>query len=345
VPWSEGLPSWLRVRQVTVPMAESTTGGLDGWMVYPAEEGKHPLVIMTAPEVVPEKVGDEGPGTMLPEAEWFVRRGWAVGIYLRRGFGRSGKFPHIGIIKCGTQDMEEYEGYQTRDRRAALAYFVGQPEVDASRVISVSDSGTWGDGIWIVDGAPEALKAVVEFGNRGLYDERLYREKCLRGSALPALRRVGGVSKVPLLLVFGKVDAGHGEETTRESVDAFTGAGGRAEAHYVKAYDPSEAGYLFSMDAEEWGPVVQEFLAKQGLPSIALVDPPAAPEVALPAWTSVDAKKAFTRYLLRGPNKAFALGPNGAWSYRWGNLSLAVAQKETMESCERCVMVASDGVN
>ena len=336
-------PSWIVVQPVTIPDADSTTGGLDGWLVLPNAPGKHPLAVIGLTElIVPEHANEVGPGRMLPEAEWFVRRGWAVGIFLRRGYGRSGKFPHIGIIKCGTQDMEEYSDFETKDLRVALSYFSSQPEVDGTRVIAAENSDVWADSVWLADGAPASVKGVLNFGPHGMFDMTLYRDKCLRGSILPALRRLGATSHVPMLWVYGKVKAS-GQESTKECLDAYVGAGGSAEFDAVKSYDAENAAYLFNMDETEWGPLAEAFLAKQGLPSQAIYAAPEIPDVKLPKGSSDEAQKAFASYLRRGPNKAFALGANGAWSYRYGRLSLKIAEKEVLENCAGCVVVASEG--
>jgi len=334
-------PSWMRVSSVTIPDADSTSGTLDGWLVYGNAAGKRPLVVIGLTQLeVPEKAGQVGPGRMLPEAEWFARRGWAVGIYLRRGYGGSGKFPHIGIIKCGTQDMEQYSDYYTKDLRVALAYFSSRAEVDGTRAIVATNDDVWADSLWLADGAPSSLKGIITFGPHGMFDFTSYRDKCLQGSVLPALRRVGGVSRVPMLWVYGKMKES-GQASTKECMDAFTAAGGSAEFEAVKSYDAQNAAFLFNMDEAEWGPIMERFLLKQGLPSEAVFAAPEVPDVKLPKGASEEARSAFASYLLRGPNKAFALGPNGAWAYRYGRLSLKIAEKEALDDCAGCVVVAS----
>jgi hypothetical protein len=335
--------SWLQVRNVTIPDPDSTSGELDGWLVVPIAPGKHPLAIIGLTELVDVyHAHDVGPGWMLPEAEWFVQRGWAVGIYLRRGYGTSGKFPHIGIIKCGTQDVEEYTDYQTKDLRVAFSYFSSQPDVDGTRVIVAENSDVWADSIWLADGVPATLKGILNFGRSGVFDSTFYREKCLQGSILPALRRLGTTSHVPMLWVYGTMKPS-GQQSTKECLDAFVGAGGNAEFDAVKDYDTGNAGYLFNMDAGEWGPLVEAFLAKQGLPSQTIYAAPQMPDRKLPKGASDEAQKAFASYLLRGPNKAFALGANGAWSYRYGRLSLKIAEKDVLDNCAGCVIVSSEG--
>jgi hypothetical protein len=337
------LPSWLLIKHVTIPDADSSTGGLDGWMATPNAPGKHPLAVIGLTElVVPERANEVGPGRMLPEAEWFVRRGWAVGIFLRRGYGASGKFPHIGIIRCGTQDMEEYSDFETKDLRVALAYFSALPEVDRSRVIAGENSDVWADSIWLANGAPASLKGILNFGPRGMFDMTFYRDKCLQGSILPALRRLGETSHVPMLWVYGKVKPS-GQESTKECLDAFVGAGGSAEFDTVKSYDAENASYLFNMDEAEWGPLAEAFLAKRGLPSTAIYAAPQIPDWKLPKGASDEAQKAFADYLRRGPNKAFALGANGAWAYRYGRVSLKIAEKDVLDNCAGCLVVASQG--
>ncbi len=256
--------------------------------------------------------------------------------------GQRESFPHIGIIKCGTQDMEEYSDFETKDLRVALAYFSALPEVDGSRVIVAENSDVWADSVWLADGAPGSLKVILNFGPHGMYDSTLYRENCVQGSVLPALRRLGAQSHVPMLWVYGKMKT-TGQQTTKECLDAFLGAGGSAEFDAVKSYDEENAAYLFNMDEAEWGPLVETFLAKQGLPFVAIYAAPEAPGWKLPKGASDEAQKAFASYLLRGPNLVFSIGANGAWAYRFGRLSLKIAEKDALEDCVGCVIVASQG--
>jgi hypothetical protein len=56
-------------------------------------------------------------------------------------------------------------------------------------------------------------------------------------------------------------------------------------------------------------------------------------EVKLPDHAPSDMKDGFAKFLKMGPNKAFAVGPNGEWSYSVGRKTLKIAKDEALDRC------------
>jgi hypothetical protein len=77
--------------ELRIPMVAAGKAGLHAFLFIPSTLGKHPLVLMThGTQYLRGGNHDFGPGALQPEALWFVRRGWAVAIVIRRGYGDSG---------------------------------------------------------------------------------------------------------------------------------------------------------------------------------------------------------------------------------------------------------------
>jgi hypothetical protein len=103
--------------------------------------------------------------------------------------------------------------------------------------------------------------------------------------------------------------------------------------------------YLFSESTEMWEPFVEEFLAKHDLPSHDLDPHYGQAELKLPNNYPSDVKDAFAKFLKTGPNKAFAVGPNGEWSYSSGRKTLKIAKEEALDRCRnpKCEIIAYEG--
>jgi len=126
--------------------------------------------------------------------------------------------------------------------------------------------------------------------------------------------------------------------------DAFTGAGGNAEIPAIgKSGDDGH--YLFAESVEIWGPVVEGFLKEQGLPWQDLDPDDVGKPIKLPDSYPSEMKAAFLKWQKLGPNKAFAIGPNGEWGYSSGRKTLKLADDEALDRCRnpQCKIVAYGG--
>jgi hypothetical protein len=67
--------------------------------------------------------------------------------------------------------------------------------------------------------------------------------------------------------------------------------------------------------------------------------------VKLPDGYPSDMQDAFLKWQKFGPNKAFAIGPDGAWSYSIGRKTLKLAEDEALDRCGslKCKIVAYEG--
>jgi dienelactone hydrolase len=73
-------------------------------------------------------------------SEWFVRRGFAVAVPTRRGYGQTGGGWAEDSGSCNSPDYFSAGRATAADIRAALVYMREQPFVDRERVVLVGQS-------------------------------------------------------------------------------------------------------------------------------------------------------------------------------------------------------------
>jgi dienelactone hydrolase len=329
--------------ELKIPMADAGPAGLQTYLLIPTSPGKHPLVLMThGTEMRTGGNHEMGPGQLQPEAIWFARRGWAVAIVVRRGYGASGGVMDRGSIGCTADGFERVASHNRLDLRTAYDYLSRFREIDASRTIAVGASTGGFAVVSFGAAAPPGLKAVINFS--GGWHMLFFSGNCTRSGLAPEFEKLGSEAKIPMLWLYAKNDSLFGPKYVVQVHDAFTEGGGDAEL--VTLPRSGENGhYLFSEGADLWGPIVEDFLSRQGLPYKALYSDPMETHLKLPAGYSDDAEKAFGKFQKLGPYKAFAVGPNGRWSYSSGKKTPKEAASEAVDRCGTlsCVVIAKDG--
>jgi hypothetical protein len=136
-----------------------------------------------------------------------------------------------------------------------------------------------------------------------------------------------------------------GLKSASAAYEAFSTAGGVAEMHVLQQQGDG-AKFLFDENPDEWGPLVEEFLARLNLPAEQIIPAPPEPDPRkLPGTASDLVKAAYLRYLHLGPNKAFVLSDDGrAWGYASGKATLKQAKESAMSECPNraCKLIASE---
>ncbi|MGD0479884.1 MAG: CocE/NonD family hydrolase [Terracidiphilus sp.] len=324
-------------------MAAAGPAGLQGLLYLPPTPGKHPLVVMTHATLKFERENREmGPGTLQPEALWFVRRGWAVAIVMRRGYGSSGGKWDEYHFRCGEADLEAWGDEDAADLKAAFEYLVLRPDIDGSQVIAAGDSSGGTAVVSFALHAPPGLKAVVSIA--GLWPTLLLSPSACKSHTATSFGDLSADTHVPMLWIYAKNDHLIGPKAATRIYGNFIAAGGNAELSMLER-SADDGHFTFSDSPELWGPIVEQFLAKHDLPFVPLYPAPIASNLKLPPGFSDDAQKAFARFQLLGPHKAFAIGPRGEWGYSSGKLTLKLAEQDALSSCQGgdwCTVFAKD---
>ncbi len=329
--------------EIKVPMAEAGEAGLQTVLILPSTPGKHPLVLMThGSDYSKGKNQQMGPGMMQPQAIWFARRGWVVAIVTRRGYGASGGKMDKTHYGCDESAFATIADENAHDLEAAYDTVKNLPQVDGKNVIVTGNSAGGYASLAFGAHAPPALKAVINFS--GGWHSMFFSGSCANKGLVPEFHNLGAATHVPTLWLYAKNDSLFGPKYVAQMHEAFTSAGGEAELPVI-GKSGNDGHYMFSESVEVWAPLVEDFLAKHGLPWQDLDPEYGGKIIKLPDNYPDDIKDAFAKWQEMGPNKAFALGPNWEWAYSIGRKTLKIAKDEALDRCRnpKCEIIGYEG--
>jgi dienelactone hydrolase len=335
-------------REVRIPWAQAFPNGLDALLVYFNSPGRHPLVVLTHGSA--RNIQEHAlvtPWQHLPQALWFAERGWVVLVVVRRGFGSSGGEEEGSRGgRCPNIDYEEVNSYAVDSLRAAIDYARTLPEVDDTKIVVAGISTGGMTSVGLTANPPPGLVAGINFaGGRG---SRADHDVCNLGDLIGTYKSLGKKSRIPMLWIYSENDKFFWPELAEKFDAAFKAGGGQDQ--FVLAPPDGEDGHLLFGHIEAWSDTVDAFLKAQNLTLLAQPLPePKAPDVPPPAGLSDAGLKAFHRYLIYGPHKAFAVsGP--AFSYSNGRITTDDARQKALDWCNhskvkvgKCVVVSVDG--
>ena len=335
---SGALAEGLTQESVRVPATFSGLFGgrevtLEGLVVRPSGPGPFPVAVINhgAPREGAARRPAMTPLSFLPQAREFARRGWAVLVFLRRGYGASEGEYAESSGPCKSPDYVQSGERSAEDVRQAIRYMAKQPYADSKRIISVGLSAGGFATVALTANPPPGLVAAISFaGGRGSLAED---EVCTPSALVSAFGRFGKASRVPMLWVYAENDRFFGPELAEEFVTAFTEAGGKASFIAAPAFG-EDGHFLFSgAGIPRWTPMVDRFLADQGLSlrKTLIALPKAEPPPGLPER----ARAAFQDYLAAGQNKAFAVSGDGAYGWRTGRRTEEEARAAALETCAK----------
>jgi len=323
--------------QTPMPVPAIFEGGrnltLEGLLIRPSGPGPFPVAIVThgAPRAPADRAGMT-PLRLVPQAREFARRGWAVLVVMRRGYGGSGGSYAESNGACDNPDYVQAGERSAEDIRQAIRFMARQPFADATRVISVGVSAGGFASVALSANPPPGLRAVISFaGGRG---SRGDDDVCTADRLVAAFGNFGQGSRLPNLWIYADNDLFFGPALARRFHEAFTRSGGKAE--FVRMPASSKDGhFLFSADIAAWTPVVDRFLGEQKLAPRAAPIALAASALVPPAELSERNRARFKEYVAAPDNKAFAVSPDGAFGWKSGRRDEAEARQEALENCEK----------
>ncbi|HTX40504.1 MAG TPA: dienelactone hydrolase family protein [Acidobacteriaceae bacterium] len=320
-------------RELMIPWVLAAPGGLDALLVYADLPGRHPLAVLThGSSRDTEEHAEVTPWQELPQALWFARRGWIALVVVRRGYGRSGgeqDTRHAG--RCPQTNYQDAAEYGAEDLRIALDYGRALPNVDPDRAIAVgvSTGGLATVALTAQKPSPPGLVAAISFaGGRGSHADH---DVCNPGDLVSAFRSFGKTSRVPMLWIYAQNDKFFWPELAQEFDQAFRSQGGNDQ--FVLAPPFGNDGHALFHRPSAWGATVDSFLAAQNLMPLAQPLPEIqAPDIPPPPGLSEDGRSAFSRYLLLGPYKAFAMSEH-CYGFSTGQIDEDQARHKALESC------------
>jgi dienelactone hydrolase len=281
----------------------------------------------------------------------FARRGWAVVMPMRRGFGATGGEAAEDPGLCRRPQFQRGEAAAAEDVMAAYEYARSLAYVDPSRMMLAGQSAGGMVSLYTAGmHAPEGLLAVLTFAaGRGGDPDRNPGVPCAVEALAKVFDALGPRVKVPVLLNYAENDRFFGSRVTRGWFERF--AAGGVQAQYVLQPSYGRDGhFLFTQLAgvEYWLPTVERFLASHGVPFQRLdaQDPRAVPllQAKVPTPGNEGCGSLYRVFLESPGPRAYAVSTDGHCGFAGG---MRDASQAAMHQCgqiatERCMLYAVD---
>ena len=252
---------------VWIPLTETPSVGsarelrLEGMLYRPPAPGRLPVLVFNH--------GSTGGGRVAPTAttwfrypevaRFFVERGWAVLIPMRRGRGASGG-DYLERYECDRRILAAGVDRAIADLDAVLAFVSTQPWADMDRFVLGGMSRGGLLSVLYPSQRQTNARGVINFAG-GWTIERCDAVTRFNVDTFADAGRSGGL---PMLWLYSENDRNYGPAAVRSYHRAFTQAGGTAE---LRLFPPiGHDGHILLPGAiTVWLTAVQDFLVRLGL--------------------------------------------------------------------------------
>jgi dienelactone hydrolase len=304
---------------------------------HPAGNGPFPVVIFNH---------GRGPDNAYPSrfrflgvAGYFVRRGFAVLVPTRVGYGGHGNAldPERGQ-GCDLESAQRQVESVRRHAAAAIDFAGKQPWADATRVVLAGVSVGGYTAVAAASKLTPRPRLTVNFaGGSGGDPKRRAGQPCNPGRIGSVFETAAKSGAPPSVWIYAVNDRYWGAEHPRQWHATFVAAGGKADLHMLEAiggdgHDLVEPGFRY------WRPILDRHLASQGYaPPRTDNAPPASNFAALDAIDRVPINQAgkvngYQRFLNLDLPRAFVISPGGGWAFSAGQ---PTALKDALGRCEQ----------
>lgn len=276
-------------------------------------------------------------------ARYWVRRGVAVFVPTRLGYGDSGTAMDPEFT--GSCDQKHYDvaaAVMNVQTLAAIDFATRQPWVDARKLIVMGQSMGGFASVAVMGARHPAVIAGINFaGGSGGEPVTRRANPCSPHRLGDSLASAGkaNAGHTPMLWLYAENDAFWGPDIPRRWHGAYTRAGGQAE---FVAFGPvgSDGHTLLSRGLALWRPVLDRFVGTLGIHAPRTADaPPASGFAAIDDATRLplvrqDVKETgYARFLSLDLPRAIAIGPKGEWAFFSGDHAM-------QRALERCAQTA-----
>jgi dienelactone hydrolase len=310
------------------------SGVLEGLFVRPNEPGRYPLVLLAHGS--PRSAADRPnmtPLGMLPQALEFARRGWAVAIVMRRGYGGSDGGWAESLGPCDNANYTAAGIAGAADLKTTIEFVAHRPDVDPTRMIAVGVSAGGFATVALTADPPPGLVAAISFaGGRGSFESD---HVCRPDRLVDAFGAFGKTSRVPMLWVYAQNDHFFGPALAQQFKSAFVGAGGDLDFIAAPAFGNDGHSLFSAAGIAEWTPYVDAFLRRQNLSLRATPLPLPQPAITPPQTLGSNGQKAFASFVIDAPHKAFAVAPDGSFGWQSGMRTVDAARADALKYCQQ----------
>lgn len=200
-----------------------------------------------------------------PQARYFVKRGFAVFVPTRIGYGELGVSPDPEESgDCNQKNYAPMAQAASTQIAAVLALAKLQSHVDAKRVLIVGQSVGGYSTIATAAKNPDGLVAAINFaGGSGGNPQTRPGNPCEGYKLEKMFADFGATAKVPTLWIYTENDKYFNPKHSQAWHQAFVKSGGRAEFNLLPAF-AADGHTLFTAGAPLWEPIVARFLDENG---------------------------------------------------------------------------------
>ncbi len=198
------------------------------------------------------------------QSRWLVRKGFAVIVPTRRGYGATGGSDVEQSYNCANPAYRDALAGGVESVLSAISYAKAQKFIDPARFILIGQSVGGFLTVGVTATAPPGLVAAVNFaGGHGGDPMRHPVVPCAPEKLLEVYSAAGRTARVPMLWVYTENDQYFGPEYVRSWHAGFNAAGGHAELHVLPPFQ-NDGHRLFVNGMAIWQPVVETFLRSVG---------------------------------------------------------------------------------
>jgi dienelactone hydrolase len=307
----------------------------------PKGDGPFPVVVMNHGRAAARAKRAKPPrfrSTVI--ARFWIRRGFAVFVPTRLGYGDAGLDPDPeNSGRCDARNYGLVLATMVDQIGATVEFAKSLPWVDPTRVVIMGQS--YG-GLASIGSSARALPGLVgaiNFAGGGGGDPvKRPAHPCSPDQLSGVLREAGKQAKVPMLWLYSENDKYWGSQWPRRWHAAYTKGGGKADMTMFPPVD--EDGHkLISKGFRMWRPVVDQFVGKLGFPVPRSSNAPPASGFAhleesakLPFVQETVKTDGYQKFLDADVPRAFAIAPTGNWAWRFG---VPDAVDQALASCAR----------
>lgn len=319
----------------------------------PDGRGPFPLAVINHGRSV-DKRADVRRSRFEAAARYFVRKGFAVAVPTRLGYGPTavlGDPEKEGICRDASYDAALQAS--SAQIAAAVARMRQEDWVDGGRVLLVGQSV---GGISTVAaaslGIPGVVAAINFAGGHGGNPDQHPGVPCNPYSLLRVYSLLGKTATVPMLWVYTKNDRYFDASHSRAWANAYNLAGGRADYRLLEAF--GENGHLlFEAGNDIWQPMLDDWLFRFGFETPGALHVPVESGYAViedvhkvPYLDQGALEQGYAKFLAaKDAHRAFALNRQRHWGWASGSddvMSRALANCQKASGIP-CALYAVDG--
>jgi len=326
---------------VTLLSGKSHTGQMIVTHFRPDGDGPFPIVIFNHGRSAAKDKRAETPrfrSTTI--ARYWIRRGFAVFVPTRLGYGDAGLDPdpeYSGPL-CSDRKFNVPLAVMLKHVGATLEFAKSLPWVDAKRVIVAGQSyGGFASIGASAEKLPGVLAAINFAGGAGGRPDTNPGDPCSPEKTAAIAADLGKRTTLPMLWLYSENDKYWGADWPRKWHTAYGQGGGRADMTTFPPVD-DDGHKLLSKGFRLWRPVVDRFMEKLGFPPPKSKNAPPATGFArlddsskLPYVKDDVKSEKYPKFLDADIPRALAISPSGAWAWQTGE----TAPQQALAGCQK----------